>query len=153
MVKNTCFFFCQFISPFGLEHPKVKKIKQQLATLVKINPRNNKMNQTKFKKAYIKIWKMILILLAEERALRGNINYLAPLQFIEYRDIYIEPALQADIFNHAKTMNAEYFITLFDLRNPKIAQKVIDIFQHEINADVPDLEPTIIIGLGENERG
>ena len=153
MVKNTWFFFCQFILPFILKHPKAEKIKQQLTELDRIKPRNNKKQQTKFKKAYIQIWKMILTLMLEERVLRGNINYLAPLQFIQYRNVYIEPALQDDIFTRNKTISAEYFITLFDLRNPKITQKVIDIFQHEMTVDVPHLESFTAGDLGEKEHG
>lgn len=152
MVKNTLFYFYQFILPFVV-NPKIQKINQHLKLLGTIKPKNNKEKQTLFKNHYIKIWKMILAVLTQEQSLRGTINYLPILQLIELRQIYIEPSLHQAIFTNTKALNAEYFILSFNLRNPEIKQKITHLFQFENRAEVSNSDSTIELSRGGNNNG
>lgn len=90
LVKNILVFLYQFVLPFSSDVGKVKKIQEQLKRLKNIKPGNSKSKQANFKKLYVKIWKQILEILKNERAVRANVNYVPQLQLLRELDTYID---------------------------------------------------------------
>lgn len=131
LVKNLVVFFYQFVSPFSFNLSKLKKIQEQLKRLKNIKPGNSRSKQFSLKKLYVKIWKQILDILKNERAVRANVNYVPQLQFIRVLDTYIEPAFHQEVLGGYKVLNAQFFITFFDLRNEDIKKQVLEIFKHQ----------------------
>lgn len=123
-------FLYQFVLPFSSDVGKVKKIQEQLKRLKNIKPGNSKSKQANFKKLYVKIWKQILEILKNERAVRANVNYVPQLQLLRELDTYIDPELHQEILGDSKVFNAHFFIIFLDLHNDDIKKRVVEIFNH-----------------------
>lgn len=108
----------------------MRKIQEQLKRLKNIKPKNSKSKQANFKKLYVKIWKQILEILKNERAVRANVNYVSQLQLLRELDIYIDPQFHQEIFGDCKVFNAHFFIIFLDLHNDDIKKQVVEIFKH-----------------------
>lgn len=130
MATNTMVFLYQFIFPFSSKIDKLKTVKEQFNRLKNLKPRNSKSKQTRFKKLYVNIWKQILDILKNERALRAHVNYMPQLHLIRALNTYIDPIFHQEIFADGKILNAHFFINFFDFRNEYIKKQVLEIFKY-----------------------
>jgi hypothetical protein len=130
LATNTIVFLYQFVFPFAVKIDKLTTVKEQIKRLKSIKPRNSKSKQTHFKKLYVKIWKQVLDILKNERALRAHVNYMPQLHLIRALDTYIDPIFHQEIFGDGKILNAHFFIIFFDFRNEDIKKQILEIFKY-----------------------
>lgn len=130
LATSTIVFLYQFAVPFSAKIDKLETVKEQVKRLKNIKPGNSRSKQVSFKKLYVKIWKQILDILKNERAVRANVNYVPQLQLIRALDTYIDPVFHQEIFGNCKVLNAHFIIIFFDFRNDDIKKQVLEIFKH-----------------------